>query len=245
VFIRAAALAEGDRLPSLAVAVPVAGDTAAPAPALDDLLGVGGLLARLPYTWWVAGGWAIDAWAGGASREHEDLEISVLRQDRAALQAHLHLLGWQLERLTSKPHAGTWAPLAPGEVVAPPDFQLRARRTVADSAGVREPEIRTEAAAPREFELFLNDLADGRWVSRRHPTVVLPLAALVVESPVGLPVLAPEVQLLYKAKYHRPKDEHDFRRALPLLSAAQRAWLAGTLCEYHPGDPWLAALSRG
>ena len=69
-----------------------------------------------------------------------------------------------------------------------------------------------------------------------------PLAALVVASPVGLPVLAPEVQLLYKAKYHRPKDEHDFRRALPLFSAAQRAWLAQALREYHPADPWLAAL---
>jgi len=55
-------------------------------------------------------------------------------------------------------------------------------------------------------------------------------------------VLAPEVQLLYKAKYHRPKDEHDFARALPRLSDTQRGLLRSTLEEYHPGDPWLAAL---
>jgi hypothetical protein len=230
------------------VAVPMTERDCAPAAALDGLLAVAGLLERFPCPWWVAGGWAIDAWAGGASRKHEDIEISVLRQDLEALQMHLHSLGWRLERFAPGPHGGSWVPLAPGEAVALPHFQLRARRQVEDSVGVREADDGAESTAPREFEIFLNDLEDdhegGRWVSRRHATVVLPLAALVVGSPLGLPVLAPEVQLLYKAKYHRPKDEHDFRRALPLLSAAQRAWLAGTLREYHPDDPWLNALGQ-
>ena len=130
-------------------------------------------------------------------------------------------------------------PLAPGEGVPRPHFQLRARPVDAGAD--------TDRSVCSEFELFLNDLEDdrpdARWVSRRHPSVALPLAELIVTSPhLGIPVLAPEVQLLYKAKYHRPKDEHDFARALPLLSPAQRAWLARALGEYHPGDAWIAAL---
>ena len=73
--------------------------------------------------------------------------------------------------------------------------------------------------------------------------MTVPLAALVVTAPrLGVPVPAPEVRLLYKAKYHRPKDERDFAGALPLLALARRAWPARTLGEYQPGDPWIASL---
>jgi len=39
----------------------------------------------------------------------------------------------------------------------------------------------------------------------------------------------PEIQLLYKAKHHLDKDEHDFRRALGELAPKQRAWLRWAL----------------
>ena len=43
---------------------------------------------------WLAGGWAIGAWLGGPTREHEDLEISILRRDQTLLRRHLP--GWAL-----------------------------------------------------------------------------------------------------------------------------------------------------
>jgi hypothetical protein len=57
-----------------------------------------------------------------------------------------------------------------------------------------------------------------------------------------VPVLAPGGQPLYKAKYRRAKDEHDFVWAQPRLADKQRAWLRSTLAEYHSSDPWLAQL---
>jgi hypothetical protein len=54
--------------------------------------------------------------------------------------------------------------------------------------------------------------------------------------------LRPDVQLLYKAKYHRPKDNGDFENALPLMSEKQRRWLREALQQVHPADPWLARL---
>jgi hypothetical protein len=57
-----------------------------------------------------------------------------------------------------------------------------------------------------------------------------------------MPFIAPEIVLLYKAMYHRAKDEDAFRQALPCLGATQRAWLSAALRVHRPGDPWLAAL---
>ena len=58
----------------------------------------------------------------------------------------------------------------------------------------------------------------------------------------GIPVLAPEIVLLYKAKAPRPKDETDFRNALAAMSPNARRWLRRALETAHPGHPWVAAL---
>ena len=55
----------------------------------------------------------------------------------------------------------------------------------------------------------------------------------------GVPYLAPEVVLLFKAKAAREKDELDLGRALPLLEPARRAWLADALRLVHPGHAWI------
>ena len=74
---------------------------------------------------------------------------------------------------------------------------------------------------------------------RRDPSVRRPVAEVSARSASGLPVVVPEIQLLYKAKHHLEKDEHDFRAALPRLSPEQREWLRRALEIVHPGDPWL------
>ncbi|KRB47504.1 nucleotidyltransferase domain-containing protein [Terrabacter sp. Root181] len=46
------------------------------------------LLRGLGVPWWVAGGWAVEAFTGVA-RDHEDIDVSVLRRDVGAIRAHL------------------------------------------------------------------------------------------------------------------------------------------------------------
>ena len=46
------------------------------------------LMAGLAVPWWIAGGWAIEAFTGVA-RHHEDIDLSVLRRDEAVVRAHL------------------------------------------------------------------------------------------------------------------------------------------------------------
>jgi hypothetical protein len=55
-------------------------------------------------------------------------------------------------------------------------------------------------------------------------------------------VLAPEIQLLYKSKGLRPKDQADFETVLPALDAARRGWLRSAIAVLSPAHPWLMAL---
>uniref|UniRef100_A0AB33JUW1 Uncharacterized protein n=1 Tax=Kitasatospora sp. CMC57 TaxID=3231513 RepID=A0AB33JUW1_9ACTN len=61
-------------------------------------------------------------------------------------------------------------------------------------------------------------------------------------SSTGIPYLTPDVQLFYKAKNIREKDQLDFDRVLPHLDVGQRAWLAGALELVFPGHVWLSRL---
>jgi hypothetical protein len=60
--------------------------------------GAAHVLSGAEVRWCVVGGWAIDLFVGRTTRDHEDLEIAVLRDDfarvRRALRAYrLHVVG--------------------------------------------------------------------------------------------------------------------------------------------------------
>ena len=46
------------------------------------------LVAGYPGPWWIAGGWAIEAFTG-AGRHHGDLDLEVMRSDLPLLRRHL------------------------------------------------------------------------------------------------------------------------------------------------------------
>jgi Aminoglycoside-2''-adenylyltransferase len=175
---------------------------------------------RLP--WWVAGGWAIDLAVGRQTRPHDDLDIAVLRRDQPALVSVLD--GWDVRLATE-----------PGVLE-----QWDLRETV-------PAELHALWSRPRQdedwaFEILLNDAEGDEWLFRRNNAVRLPLRQMGRVLVDGVPFLAPEVVLLFKAKNWRERDEHDLNEALPLLSAHERAWFGNALALVHTGHPWLARL---
>ena len=82
------------------------------------------------------------------------------------------------------------------------------------------------------------------WFFRRDDRVhgrVDELAVLVD----GIPVLRPALQLLFKAKCSRPRDEQDFIELLPVLAEQERQALWEWLDLTSPnGHPWMAALEK-
>jgi len=166
---------------------------------------------------------------GQAPRPHEDVEIGIARQDQGLL--HPHLAAWQLYKVVHNASRNdadliSWAR---GERLELPIHQI-----VAQCPG----------AAPPEFEVFLNEVWAEEWQFRKERSIRRPLAQSYRQTAQGILVLAPELQLLYKATLHRPKDEHDFQTALAYLGPDQRTWLQQALARWRPDDPWLEALGE-
>ena len=183
-----------------------------------------GLLSSVQVPWWVAGGWALDLFLGADSRPHQDLDIGILRRD---LQEVLGVFGgWEVFAAKD----GALEPLNPG---------TRPRHDV------HSLWCRPNAAAPWTLELMLDESEDEMWLFRRAPEVRCPLSEIVRFSSLGVPYLAPEIQLLYKAEGLRERDAVDFNRTLPRLDVDQRDWLLRTLLLVHPRHEWIDALRGG
>jgi hypothetical protein len=84
-------------------------------------------------------------------------------------------------------------------------------------------------------DVFLAEAEGTFWVHRRGPyRVKRPLADITCHRD-GIPFLAPEVVLLFKARSKADKDQHDVETALPVLDAGQRSWLQETLKRLPQG----------
>jgi hypothetical protein len=114
------------------------------------------------------------------------------------------------------------------------------RLTVDGLAETHQTWFREPSTMRWRLDVFREPSQGGMWICRRDPRLRRPFADVIRRTPDGIPYGAPEIVLLYKAKHAtREKDEMDFAAVQPLLSAAQRAWLADALTLVHPGHRWL------
>lgn len=177
--------------------------------------------AAFDGSWWVAGGVAIDLFVGRRTRPHGDLDVEVLARDQEGL--HEVFVGWDL----AVAHDGRLRQWEPGEQLVPGRGSLwcRPRRD-----------------RPWALQVLFADAADGEWVFRRDPRIRRPLPEVIHRATDGVPYVAPEIQLLFKAKAVRPIDQADFDVARPLMNLRAHEWLAAALGIVHPDHPWRAML---
>jgi hypothetical protein len=86
---------------------------------------------------------------------------------------------------------------------------------------------------------------DGdRWIFPRDSRITGEIADLS-DRRDGIPVIAPELQLLYKSRVpHRPKDTADLQRMIPRLSTVRQQWLRERVELLYPDSPALALLCQ-
>jgi len=190
-------------------------------PSFEPVERVARVMRGFPRPWFIAGGWAIDVFLGRVTRDHGDVDVALLRRDQMDLRAHF--AGWDLAKVVT----GRREPWRAGERLELPVHEVHAHR---------------EFGAPADVEFLLSESSGGLWVFRRNPRVTRPLSSAGMRSGSGIPFLAPEVVLLFKAKDLGPKDAADFDAAIVRLEAEPRAWLRGALDRSHPGHPWIARL---
>ncbi|THF85327.1 hypothetical protein E7T09_17765 [Deinococcus sp. KSM4-11] len=183
-------------------------------------------LAHLDAPWMVAGGLALDLHAGRVTRPHDDIDIVL--PSTAQEQLPNLLRGWRLDASVN----GSYQTFTPPLEL--PAYQIHGRH----------PDLPDVLM----LDVMLTDLSGGVWHYRRDPTITRPLQGARRVGDLGIPYLAPEIVLLFKAgssngQGPRGKDAHDFERALPTLDAPARTWLHGALHHTRPGHPWLERLT--
>lgn len=176
--------------------------------------------ANISMPWWVAGGWAIDLFLGRETRRHADLDIGVLRRDVGVVLSSIS--GW--------------------EAFEAKDGVLTRLSHTIPRREVNSLWCRELGTHLWKLELMLDESEGDFWVYRRDPTVRRMLGNLVYRSSKGIPYLAPEVQLLYKAKHARPRDELDFESVVPHLSGEALQWLHQSLVRTLPSHPWISKI---
>lgn len=186
------------------------------------------LFADYPGRWWVAGGWAIEAFTG-VSRPHGDVDPGIPREDVALLLAHVggddvrragYFDVWAADQGTLRPLVGVDA------VVPSTCSNLWLRHAGSD---------------PWEYDVLLTDVVAGTWSYKRDHRIRMSFSEVLHEID-DIRFLRPAVQLLLKAPGLRPQDQADFDACRPLLTDEERRWLREALDRAHPGHPWAAAL---
>jgi aminoglycoside-2''-adenylyltransferase len=177
-------------------------------------------LAGADFPWCVAGGWAVDLFLGEQTRPHGDLEIAVPYDAFVRVPPLV-------------PELEFWVPQGQGRL---------APASPATLAGESHQSWAFErAAGVWRVDVFREPHDGDTWICRREPRIRLPYSRVIV--PGEVPYLAPEIALLFKAKWSDlAKNQADFAAALPRLSEAQRTWLDDALALAHPDHPWRGLL---
>ena len=172
------------------------------------------LLDSAPFRWWVAGGHALELHVGHAWRDHADTDVGSSRADAQSVHQWLHHFDLNIAangRL--KPWDG---------------------RPLIEADAENNVWVRRELASPWWFDMIIGDGDDANWIYRRNRSVRRPWDQAVLTGSDGTPYLAPEIQLLFKSKGLRPKDQADAEVVIPVLDADRQKWLKDHLPLEHP-----------
>lgn len=183
----------------------------------------------LAIPWWIAGGWAIDLFLGMQTRDHDDIDVQFLRRDQQSIRALFQ--GWDIQEAhpTTSPDSWPFHEWKPGTLLSP---------------GIHDIWCRPHKTDPWAIQLMATDTHDDQWILRHNAQFTGSLSTIGYLTDDGIPYLAPEIQLLYKARSPRPKDEADLDRVLPYLDQKSRQWLTQALTSVHPCHPWLVKLEN-
>jgi hypothetical protein len=178
-------------------------------------------LQALSVPWWIAGGWALDMYLGKSTRPHADIDVGIFRRD--ARNACTTLSDWQFYE-------------------AKEGFLTRLESYASPRKDVNSLWCRRLNDREWSFELMLDEGSGDAWSYRRDASICRSLEQFICRGADGIPYLAPEIQLLYKSKTIRPKDQTDFESVVDRLDQDARKWLRNSIASMEPNHAWLFEL---
>lgn len=191
---------------------------------MNSLSFVQAYFADYPARYWIAGGWALDLFAGRVRRPHTDVDVLVLARDLERVAETFA----DPRPTVENPNTGEQRPWEPGETLAPgPDVLAF-----------------PDDLFPAPLRLVLAASGGDDWIYHRcRGTLRKPLDEITLTTSDGIPYLAPEIVLLFKSRSDRPKDTEDFLDVAAHLDHDRRTWLHNHIAPRHPDHAWLPALT--
>lgn len=175
------------------------------------------LLGKLD--WILAGGIALEQFLGYMYRPHGDIDIIIKREDQSLLKNFI-----SPDRIFVADGQGHLLPYQSDTYYDHP---------------IQDIWILDETQTSWCLQIMLIDVQNCLWIYKRNTQVQLPYRDIFFEKD-RLNIIKPEIQLLYKSKSIRDKDQLDFEKVLPQLTASAKQWLQDslTIC-YGDNHPWL------
>ncbi len=140
------------------------------------------------------------------------------------LQDYLAFRGWSFEYVRD----GRFYPWLTGESLVLP---------------IHEIWCRSDTGPLLRLEVLLNERITDAFVFRRDSRIKISMERTFVQSNSAIPILAPEIVLLYKSR--RPnehKEQLDFSSIVDALGVERRQWLLDSVEVIDPEHCWLAVL---
>ncbi|PEZ03749.1 hypothetical protein CN326_17905 [Bacillus sp. AFS018417] len=178
------------------------------------------IMKNFKHPWFIAGGWAIDLGIGVVTRTHEDIDICIFREH--AEEVFTYFSDWDI--YVAIPGEGRVDPCLNLEDIALPRYGLHL---------YKEQDF---------IEILLTDKENDKVLFRKNKTIWMDYKHFVHEDALGRKFIAPEWQLLFKAKEGRIKDEQDFKAYIPYMNEQQKLWLTSALKEQFPSSAWIKEL---
>ena len=190
-----------------------------------DVFQAAALFADYDRPWAVCGGWAIDLFLNRVTRPHKDVDFAFLRKDQLIIQKYLSARGWIIEKAAS----GQLVPWQKGDWIDLPVHTIWCKNP---------------SASPDFIELLFNEVDEVNFHFRRDTSITLPLEKMIVSSASGIPILAPEIVLLYKSKNVEASPYvGELKKVWPYLCSEARDWFASALKKLYINHVWLEEIS--
>lgn len=180
------------------------------------------LMKDYKYTWFIAGGWAIDLFINSVTREHNDIEIGIFREEQ--YEMYKYFKDWTLKKVVkyeNKPKLEVWKE---NEYLCLPVHEIHGHNSNLNVNNI---------------EILLNEKHEDYWIYRRNQNIKRNIQDTILISELGIPILSPEIVLLYKSSHNKEKDNKDFMSVIDKLSCSQKNWLRESLVVTNPNHEWL------
>ena len=201
-------------------------------------------MAESNFPWAVCGGFALDLFLGRNIRPHGDIDLCLLEKDREAAKEYALGNGWRVYEFRGwgKVRPLGWGmPSDPGRnLMCVGDGCDLVKFYPCEEEGMLYHQFLHTGMKEFHYLEFLFNSTDGADLVLDQRSGVRRELSKAFLLRDGIPYLAPEIVLLYKASNsENPAYQLDFDETYPALNQEQKIWfLRGMNLLYPQGHPW-------